>query len=75
MVNLRDNLFITAGARAIYMETNGDIVLPGGVAGEDELAEFVVDVVDRYISAIPDGVEPFDIYIETMLLNKFGGGK
>lgn len=73
MVNLRDNLFITAGARAIYMETNGDIVLPGGVAGEDELAEFVVEMVDCYIDGGFD--EPFDIYIEKALLAKFGGGK
>lgn len=75
MTSLRDNLLVTAGARAIYMETNGDIVLPGGVTGEDELAEFIAEAVDRYIANIPYGVGPFDIYIETGLSRKFGGDK
>lgn len=77
MFSLRDNLLVTAGARAAYMDSKDCIDLPGGVEGEDILAEFIVDMVDQYLyaNAIAIGVEPFDIYIETALLDRFGGDK
>lgn len=71
MASLRDNLFITAGAKAIYMEVTGHIVLPGGLKGDDELAEFIAEIVDCYIDGGFD--EPFDTYIEESLIIKFGG--
>lgn len=75
MASLRDNLLVTAGARAAYMDSKGCIDLPGGVEGEDILADFIAEAVDRYIANIPYGVGPFDIYIETGLSRKFGGGE
>lgn len=71
MASLRDNLLVTAGARAAYMDSKGCIDLPGSVEGEDILAEFIVDMVDCYIDGGFD--EPFDIYIEESLIIKFGG--
>lgn len=73
MINLRDNCLVTAGARAAYMDDRGDILLPGGTEGEDILAEFIVEIVNCYIDGGFD--EPFDIYIETALLDRFGGDK
>lgn len=76
MFSLRDNLLVTAGARAAYMDGMTETIsLPGGIEGEDVLAEFIVDMVDQYLyaNAIAIGVEPFDIYIEKALINKFGG--
>lgn len=77
MLSLRDNLLVTAGARAAYMDSKDCIDLPGGVEGEDILAGFIVDMVDQYMyaDAICIGVEPFDVYIEKALLAKFGGAK
>lgn len=77
MFSLRDNLLVTAGARAAYMDSEGCIDLPGGVEGEDILAGFIADMVDQYLyaNAIAIDVEPFDLYIEKALLAKFGGTK
>lgn len=75
MTSLRDNLLVTAGARAAYMDSKDDIELPGGVEGEDILAEFITDMVDCYINLDSDILGPFDTYIETVLFNKFGGDK
>ena len=75
MASLRDNLLVTAGARAAYMDSEGCINLPGGVEGEDILAEFIKDMVDCYINLESDTLGPFDLYIEKALLAKFGGDK
>lgn len=73
---LRDNLLVTAGARAAYMDAAGHIDLPGGSAGEDVLAEFVAESVDNYIAALKSGDSiadwGFDHFIETTLINTFG---
>jgi hypothetical protein len=68
--SIRDNLLITAGARAAYMDMRGNIDLPGGLEGEDRLAEFVVDAVRTY-SKITDDI-PFDEFIERELVCEFG---
>ena len=69
MASLRDNLLVTAGARAGYMDMQGYIDLPTGSAGEDELAEFIVELVDDYIRY---ECESFDRYIESALYGKYG---
>lgn len=68
--SVRDNLLVTAGARAAYMDMRGTIDLPGGLEGEDRLAEFIVDVVRAY-GKIPDDT-PFDEFIERELVCEFG---
>lgn len=68
--NIRDNLLITAGARAAYMECSRVIDLPSGVDGEEILAEFVTGVVDKYIDERINN--PFDEYIENALKERFG---
>lgn len=71
--NLRDNLLITAGLRAGYMDAIYDINLHGGVDGEDDLSRRVVEFVDRYIEEKID--ISFDEYIETFLLQTYPNGK
>lgn len=66
--NLRDNLLITAGLRAAYMDARYDINLPG----EDDLSRRVVELVDRYIEEKID--ISFDEYIETFLLQTYPNG-
>lgn len=68
--NIRDNLLVTMGARAAYMECKKLITLPGGSVGEDILAEFVSYVVDAY-RVDEDTDLSFDEYIETALLKQF----
>ena len=65
----RDNLLITAGARAAYMECARVITLPSGSAGEDILAHFITNEVDRYIEEQID--IPFDYYIESKLIGEY----
>ena len=68
--DIRDNLLVTMGARAAYMHYAGSINLPSGYRGEDRLAAFVTETVDRYID---DDLDiPFDEYIETALIEVFG---
>lgn len=67
---IRDNLLVTAGARAAYMDCKGAIDIPGGLEEEDELANFVTTVVDTYIENGDD--TPFDEYIESKLAEKWG---
>ena len=69
-MDLRDNLLVTAGSRAAYMDSFNVIELPYGVDGEDEVAEFVVSVVNEYIEQDID--ESFDIFIERRLIKRFG---
>ena len=66
----RANLLVTAGARAAYMDCSRSIDLPGGIEGEDELAEFVEKTVDQFIATDDD--TNFDIFIETALIKKYG---
>jgi hypothetical protein len=67
--DIRDNILVTAGCRAGYMDDNRDIELSPGVAGDDELATFVSTVVDKYINEKID--ESFDLYIEEKLIERF----
>jgi hypothetical protein len=69
----RDDLMVTMGARAAYMECIGNITLPKGVDGEYELSVFVAEKVDHYIDNEID--EAFDIYIEEALEKKYGNGE
>lgn len=70
MATLRDDLLVTAGARAAHMEWLGSIDLPSGSRGETELADFIVEVCDRYINK--ESYIPFDEYIEKALMEKYG---
>ena len=70
---IRDNLLVTAGARAAYMDCKSSIDIPGGLEGEDELANFVTTAVDTYLENGDD--TPFDEYIESKLMAKYGKGE
>lgn len=65
----RDNLLVTMGTRAAYMNAMNAIDLPYGNECEEILAEFVADTVDKYIEEAMD--ESFDIYIESALMERF----
>ena len=69
MENIRDNLLITAGSRAAYMDAYNVIYLPIGTDGEDEIAMEITKAVDKYIDQDID--ESFDIYIEEFLMERF----
>lgn len=64
----RDNLLITAGKTAAYMECSRVINLPHGTE-EDELIGFITGAVDKYINEEID--IPFDYYIESKLLKEY----
>ena len=66
---LRDNLLVSIGSRAAYMDVMGHITMPYGSKGEDELAEFSAMLADRYIQEKPEC--GFDEYIETALAKRF----
>ena len=68
-MDLRDNLLVTAGSRAAYMDSFNVIELPYGVDGEDEVASFIVKIVDEYIEQDID--ESFDVFIEERLIKRF----
>ena len=63
-----DDLLITAGKAAAYMECSRVINLPHGTE-EDELVEFITGAVDKYIDEEID--IPFDYYIESKLLKEY----
>lgn len=69
-MNIRDNLLVTIGSRAAYMDARGDITLPDGSQGEDILAAFAVKLAERWIGEEPDAMN-FDEFIETELENRF----
>lgn len=69
MTSIRDNLLITAGSRAAYMDAFHVIDLPYGVDGEDEIADFVTKLVDEYLMKNDD--QPFDIFIEKALMKRY----
>ena len=64
----RDDLLITAGKAAAYMECSRVINLPHGTE-EDELVGFITGAVDNYIDEEID--IPFDYYIESKLLKEY----
>lgn len=71
---LRDDLLVTAGARAAYMEDQGCIELPSGVDGEAKLATFVSNTVNHYLYQECWDVN-YDEYIETALMKEYGPKK
>lgn len=64
-----DDLLITAGKTAAYMECSRVINLPHGTE-EDELIGFITGAVSKYIREEID--IPFNYYIESMLLKEYG---
>lgn len=71
----RDDLLVTAGARAAYMHDKGDVDLPGYIAGESMLSAYISTEVDWYLNSIPAGAVSFDEFIEQRLLDKYGVDK
>lgn len=67
--SLRDNLLVTIGSRAAYMDSAGHIELPDSAYEEDELALFAAKLADDYIKDHPD--ESFDKFIEAALGQRF----
>lgn len=65
----RDDLLITAGKAAAYMECSRVINLPHGTE-EDELVGFITGAVSEYIREEID--IPFNYYIESKLLKEYG---
>jgi hypothetical protein len=66
----RDDLLVTAGTRAGYMDYNEEIELPSGIYSEREIAEFIAGVVDYYMNNKTGTY--FDDYIERKLIEKYG---
>ena len=64
----RDDLLITAGKAAAYVECSRVINLPHGTE-EDNLVGFIIRAVDKYIDEEID--IPFDYYIESKLLKEY----
>lgn len=73
-MNIRDNLLVTIGSRAAYMDVRGDIELPDGSRGEDALAAFAAKLADQWMNEEPDDSMSFDEFIETELEKKFQKG-
>lgn len=69
MTQLRDNLLVTAGSRAAYMDSFRVIDLPYGVDGEDEIAAVITKLVDEYLENNID--ESFDVFIEKALIKAY----
>ena len=67
---IRDNLLVTAGARAAYMNYSDKIDIQEGLEEENKLAEFLTKVIDYYLS---HDCGNFDLYLETNLIEKYGG--
>ena len=67
---IRDNLLITAGTRAAYMNCSDKIDIPEGIEEEFKLAEFLTEVIDGYLRFDRGN---FDLYLETKLTEKYGG--
>ena len=66
--SIRDELLITAGARAAYMACEGIINIESGLEGELHLANFVTRMIDNYMRLEDTN---FDLYIEERLLKEF----
>ena len=67
---IRDSLLITAGTRAAYMNYSGKIDIPDGIEEEFKLAGFLTKVIDDYLSL---DCGNFDLYLESKLIEKYGG--
>lgn len=67
---IRDNLLVTAGARAAYMNCGDKIDIPEGIEEEFKLAEFLTKIVDYYLRV---DCGNFDLYLENKLTEKYGG--
>ena len=67
---IRNNLLVTAGARAAYMNCSDKIHIPEGIEEEFKLSEFLTKVVDDYLRL---DCGNFDLYLETKLIEKYGG--
>lgn len=70
--SLRDDLLVTAGARAAYMHDKGLIDLPAGVDGEHKLADHITQLVDTYLVLTDIN---FDLYIEYELKKEYSKGE
>lgn len=68
-MNIRDNLLVTIGRRAAYMDVLEYIELPAGSNGEDVLADFAVELAEQWMSEDHD--MSFDEFIETELEKRF----
>lgn len=68
--DIRDDLLVTAGVRAGYMEYSGDIKLPSGLEGEADVSNYIAREIDYYM--VSDDRDPFDIFIEESLLARYG---
>lgn len=67
---IRDILLVTAGARAVHLDYRGEIAIREGFEEENKFAEFLTKVVDYYLS---HDCGNFDLYLETKLIEKYGG--
>ena len=67
---IRDILLVTAGARAVHLDYRGEIAIREGLEEENKFAEFLTKVVDYYLS---HDCGNFDLYLETKLIEKYGG--
>lgn len=66
----RDNMLVTTGARAGYMDSMNCISVGGNVYDEEILAKFAVGVMDEYLAT--DNDTPFDEFIENDLIERYG---
>lgn len=71
-VSIRENMLVTMGLYAGELDAAHQIGIPSGAPSEDELAEFVAACVDEYLEPGNRIDEPFDLYAETRLLEKYG---
>ena len=65
---IRDNLLVTAGTRAVHMDYSGEIDIPEGFEEENKLAEFLTKVVEDYIRLDWGNL---DLYLEDKLIEKY----
>ena len=70
---IRDNMLATIGVRAGHMDSMGCLAIGGSVRDEELFAKFAAGVVDKYLA--DDSDTPFDEYIETALIEKYGKAK
>lgn len=72
ITEIRDNLLVTAGIRAVHMYYSGKIDIPEGLEEENKLAEFLTKVIDDYIRLDDKNL---DLYLEYRLIERYGGNK
>ena len=64
-MRIRDNLLVTVGSRAAYMDHAGYIQLTAGSVGEDVMSNFASEIVEVWLRTECDTC--FDEYIVTSL--------